>query len=391
MLISVFSDAQNWVQSNSFPGTERDDGIAFTIDNKAYCGTGLLPWFAASADFYVLDMTTDLWSTIASLPAGKERQYACAFSTANKGFVFGGKNENGIYFNNVWQYEVSTNSWTEKTALPSLGRAGAACFVIDSIAYIISGETSLSSATNEVWAYNMVNDTWVQKNNLPFDGLWRASAASYANFGYLIFGKNQTNNYNNQLVQYSNTSDNWTQLSTFPMIGRTYTTMQNLNDNLLLIGGVDSLGNFYNDMWSYNLTSSQWSQLSSIPSSQRKGGVCFNNGSSIYYSTGITNNNVRLNETWKCNNPTALEEQNLISKITFYPNPVKENIVLNVANFNQYKSVKYNLYNELGEHIFSQIISNNQTTIFLNGLVSGLYIIKINADEEQAILKFIKY
>ncbi|MDP1802064.1 MAG: hypothetical protein Q8L81_11970 [Bacteroidota bacterium] len=37
--------SQTWLQLPDFPNTERDDGVAVHISNKAYFGTGLLTGF----------------------------------------------------------------------------------------------------------------------------------------------------------------------------------------------------------------------------------------------------------------------------------------------------------------------------------------------------------
>src|SRR5688572_29970408 len=84
--------AQSWQQIGDFPSTERDDATGFVINHTAYIGTGFLPWFAPSNDFYSLDFNTETWSPVNSMPALTERQYACGFSYQNFGFAFGGSN-----------------------------------------------------------------------------------------------------------------------------------------------------------------------------------------------------------------------------------------------------------------------------------------------------------
>jgi N-acetylneuraminic acid mutarotase len=66
--------SQHWQETTDFPSFKRDDGVVFVIDNIAYCGTDISPCWALFRDFYSLDMSTDLWASISSLTAGKERQ-----------------------------------------------------------------------------------------------------------------------------------------------------------------------------------------------------------------------------------------------------------------------------------------------------------------------------
>ena len=86
-LLSSTVFAQSWQQINDFPSSERDDGISFEIGNTSYCGTGLTPWFSATNDLYALDMNSDIWRSVSSLPIGAERQYASGFSSSNAGLL----------------------------------------------------------------------------------------------------------------------------------------------------------------------------------------------------------------------------------------------------------------------------------------------------------------
>jgi len=128
------------------------------IGHKAYCGTGYLPWFVPSADFYSFDLNSGLWDTVSSLPAGKERQSASGFASGSYGFIEGGVN-GGSCLNDVWKYDPLSNTWVGKNALPDSGRGGAACFVINNFAYIVGGRTVSNRILKEVWAYDIQNDS----------------------------------------------------------------------------------------------------------------------------------------------------------------------------------------------------------------------------------------
>ena len=187
-LIATFPlSSQHWQQIADFPSLKRDDGVVFVIDNIAYCGTGISPWWALLGDFYSLDMSTDLWASIASLPAGKERQSACSFSHLGKAYVCGGFN-NSVFLNDVWEYHPLSDTWIEKSPLPAVGRGGSSCFVLAGIAYVIGGKTTSDSILNDVWAYNIEDDSWQQKSDFPSGGSWRASAVALNDKGYLVFG-----------------------------------------------------------------------------------------------------------------------------------------------------------------------------------------------------------
>lgn len=294
------SSAQSWEQLIDYPGTERDDGTGFVIGDSAYFGTGLTPWWSAEGDFYGLDMVNEQWFPISSLELGEERQYASGFNSSNTGFVFGGFN--GVDFlNDLWQYDPIIDAWTELASLPSIGRSGASCFVLNDTAYIIGGKTQSNLAIGEVWAYTISNDTWTQKTNLPFGSRWRASATSSNNNGYLIFGRDELDSFHNELYEYNPISDNWTQISTFPSIGRSHATMFTINSELYICLGLDSLTNSHNDLWRYDIGLGTWNILPGLPSTGRRGGIALSNQSTLYYTTGIDESDQRLKQTWKYN------------------------------------------------------------------------------------------
>ena len=79
---------------------------------------------------FIFDSSTETWSTMASLPLGKERQYATAFSYNGNGYMLGGLQCDNNCLNDFWQYSVSTNSWTALPNFPGSGRQGMVNFVI---------------------------------------------------------------------------------------------------------------------------------------------------------------------------------------------------------------------------------------------------------------------
>jgi N-acetylneuraminic acid mutarotase len=368
LFLSFVSHAQTWQQITDFPSNERDDATGFVIGNTAYIGTGFLPWFAPSNDFYAFDFNTEVWSTITTMPALTERQYACGFSYQNFGFVFGGSNASSS-LNDLYRYDTLTGNWTAMTSLPDTGRAGAGCFVIGDTAYIIGGKNSSVNATNEVWAYAILSDTWIQKNNLPNTGRWRSGATAVNGKGYLIFGRDKTGKFCDELYEYNNLIDAWTPISNFPGSKRNYSSLTALYDNLYVVAGIDTNNTYYNDLWTYDVSGNCWTNLASIPSFGRKGGTCVSSANSIYYSTGINSSNTRQKETWKILDPTTANEPVSHENIKVFPNP-SPGIITIRTNLSQYH-VKILAID--GQTVYSSTIGSNNCTLDLTNLAGGLY------------------
>jgi N-acetylneuraminic acid mutarotase len=365
--------AQSWLQLTDFPAAERDDACYFILGNKAYCGTGFLPWFAPSTDFYALNFNGETWNTVAAMPAGTERQYACGFSNGAYGYVFGGVN-GSTYLNDLYRYDTLSNSWTALTSLPDTGRAGSSCFVINDTAYIIGGKNSAVAATNEVWAYAILTDTWTQQGYLPNNGRWRSGATSVNGKGYLAMGRDKTGAFCKQLYEYNSASDTWTQISTSAGNARNYVGLTALYNDLYLVAGIDSLNNYYNDFYIYNLAASSWGTLTPIPSVGRKGGLCFASQNSIYYTTGINASNTRLKETWRIYNPTAINKLNNNVSVNIFPNPASEKVTISTP-FNQFH-VK--IFASTGQTVYSYLNHGSSLGIDITHFKTGLYNIYIS-------------
>lgn len=384
-LINRNSKAQTWTQLTDFPDIERDDGVAFVINNKAYCGTGLKVGWLLTGDFHYLDLETEAWGKVASMPSGKERQYACGFTDGINGFVFGGE-AFGSDLNDLWMYSPATNSWTAMASKPGNGVRGASCFVIGNIAYIIGGAFTTNDAINEVWAYDMTTNNWTQKNNLPFTN-WRGSAAATNGNGYLLYGMNFNYGYNRYLLEYNPTLDTWTYLSTFagPGTGKVYANMQAINNDLVVFGGKDSLNACNNQLWSYNLISNSWLSVSTLTATLRKGGMGFTNAGTYYYTCGISQADVRLKETWKTDFAVGIKEFENKEEISVYPNPATD-----IINFKFLRSVPKNLPYKIigmkGEIILEDTTTENKT-IDVSRLTSGVYQLLINNISARIVIQ----
>jgi N-acetylneuraminic acid mutarotase len=367
-----------WVQIADFPGLECDDGVSFVINDKAYCGTGLQVGWSLSKDFYRLDMPTDTWTTIASLPIGEERQYASGFTDGTLGYVFGGES-GGNDLNDLWTYSPTSNTWTALSSKPGNGLRGAACFVIGSTAYFAGGAYQSAAGLAEVWAYNMSSDTWTQKNNLPI-GCWRGSGTSFGGKGYLLFGRELNGRFIKELYQYDPLADAWTFKSNFPNKGRSYSSLQIIGPDLVVFGGVDTLNSYYNEMWTYDLGTNNWTQQTSMPSAGRKGGMSFTSNSNynFYYTCGIDQSDTRLKQTWKALFPDGIEEYFNRNRYTIYPNPVLD--ILRIAHL---KSVEKFILSD----VTGRIVNEGTTTgsIDVSDLSPGLYFLRLNGFSAKII------
>ncbi|MBU2939101.1 M28 family peptidase [Lacinutrix sp. C3R15] len=76
------------------------------------------------------------------------------------------------------------------------------------------------------------------------------------------------------------------------------------------------------------------------------------------------------------------------AEILFYPNPVQENLV--VEMFNQQEDVVLELYDITGKLVLSETSSKNKTILNLSDLASGVYFLKANTSTRSSLAKILK-
>lgn len=365
---------QQWTQLSDFPSDGRDDGTAFVIGNKAWCGTGVTASFELRRDFYTFNLQTQVWETSASMPNGQERQYAVGFSHNNLGYVFGGINQTD-FLNDLWQYDPVSNDWTSKSSLPGAGRSGASGFIFNQQVYIVGGKNSETEALNEVWAYDFTSETWTQKANLPFGGRWRASTVSINGSAFLLFGRDETGRFCNEIYQYDPNADEWTFIGLFPGAGRNYVDTKVMNDKIICFGGNDSLDTFHNDLWRYDPLLNTWTQLNALPAVGRRGSMSFTDGQTYYFSSGLNAALQRINETWKADYVIGLDEITHQDQIKIYPNPASE---FTTVDINNSSSAMLKIYNQLGRLCHTENLTKSSNKVSLSNLLPGIYFVSID-------------
>ncbi len=381
--------AQNWIQLSNFPGSKRDDGVAVCVNNKCYFGTGLQEGWSATIDFFELDLPTLSWKSIPDMPHTTERQYACAFAGPNSFYVFGGDGIGGA-LSTLYRYDVAARTWSLMASKPGQGLSGAACMVFgDSVVFVGGRNNLVHNTNNEVWLYQISNNTWHQKSDFPYGGRWRGCASVLHNKGYFMFGLDSNDAYRKELYRYQLSNDTWNKVGDFPSgIGRTYSSMVTGSEQLVLFAGQDTMRNYYKDIWYYNDINNVWVKDQNLPSFGRKGGLCASNGRNLYYSCGINSADQRLNETWMTDIPLGLKSQKK-SDFDFevFPNPCENSFFIQALPEHS-KPATYRLLNTNGlELVASKLIDNVPTWIDIRFLETGLYMLELKIEGGSSVVK----
>ena len=118
-----------WTQKADFGGAVRSSAVGFAVGTKGYIGTGLSqgPRGRPYNDFWEWDQTTNMWTQKANFGGG-QRQSATGFSIGTKAYIGMGLDTFGRPQKDFWEWDQATNIWTKKADFGGIARGDAEGF-----------------------------------------------------------------------------------------------------------------------------------------------------------------------------------------------------------------------------------------------------------------------
>jgi N-acetylneuraminic acid mutarotase len=198
--------SDSWTQKDDMPGNGRYDATAFVLGNKAYVSCGYDGNYLK--DLYEFDPTAATgfqWTQRASI-GGTKRLAPVSFVINNKAYICSGNN-NGTALSDLWEYDASLNTWTEKRKIynysdesydddySGIARINGVAFIMSGKAYLTAGENG--SLTSTTWEYDPATDLWAQKTG--FEGTARTGAVAFTlnDRGFVLTGRSGSQPYDN--------------------------------------------------------------------------------------------------------------------------------------------------------------------------------------------------
>ena len=383
--------AQSWTQTDDFPGTARDDGAAFGIGQVAYFGTGLEVGWQPTRDFYAYSLAQG-WQSVASLPEGMERQYACGCAAEGFGYVFGGVGLNNTYFTDLWRYTPDADTWEAMEPLPGPGRSGMACFAMGGKLYFVGGRFSANEFTAETWRYDPALAQWEQVGDYPGGSVWRMQAGLDGTAGdqaaFVSTGLREDGSFHDDVYAYLEAPDGWSNsLGNLPGGGRMYASMGRWLGSAVLFAGEDAEGNLLNDLWRWNWSGLQWEAQNPLPDFPRRGGMMTHLGNQLIYTCGLNPDLERIRDTWSTDISVNTTDDAGSNKPLLYPNPGSDVLYFNHGPEGLVSARFFSLDGKLC-HAQSPSVTGS---IAVGHLPKGMYIVELrNARGETWREKWVK-
>jgi N-acetylneuraminic acid mutarotase len=377
----------HWTQMASNPGPGRHRSTAITIGSRGYAGLGHITTVPEVVydDWWEYDPGTNSWTQKANFLGGV-RLHACGFSIGGLGYVGTGRDGAGVERNDFYKYDPTTNMWTPIASIPSAGLRGSVGWAIGGKGYVVTG-----SYTTEFWQYNPATNTWVAKAAFP--GAPRSSAAGFVigTKGYI--GTGDDGSVLNDFWEYNSVTDSWASKATYAGSARTESGGFALSGKGYIGVGYDfTIGNC-SDFWKYDPTTNTWGQITNFGGAGRRYLSCFVIGATAYGVFGTSGTN--YNDCWaygNCTLPAGVDDLNLdAGSVATFPNPFINNLTFAISNdvqlsFNASLQI-YDVNGKIVKSIYK--LTEHEIVIDRADFKSGIYFYEFQNNNSRTTGKFI--
>lgn len=374
LLFCVPAFGFDWDQQADFGGVARHRTSALAIGNRVYFGLGHYNGAGPNilfSDWWEYDPSTNSWTQKADYIGGL-MYHATGFTIGGIGYIGTGRNDFNQVVNTFYAYNPTTNSWTQKANFPGGGRRGGVGFAINGFGYIGTG-----SYTSDFYKYNPTTDSWSAVASMPTAG--RISAVGFELNGYGYVGTGSTAGAENDFWRYDPNTNQWMQMADVGPIPRQEASgFAVLGKGYILTGDDYSSGNNFGDMWEYNPLMNTWTQLEDFPGTARRYLSCVTLGNVAYAGLGTTGTN--LKDFWSYDPVAGLIKKQLDQiQLTAYPNPATDEIGFIIEGMQDIPldDVRIEIIDMLGQRVLKSEIPQEGDKLDVRALPAGNYLYQL--------------
>jgi len=215
-----------WMPMSDFPGPARCAAVAFAVNNKGYLSTGDVGNNHFLKDMWEYDPVADLWTQKASLfSASYQRREAIVFTIGVKAYIgfgegwhFGDTNTLTTLYD-LMEYNTQTDAWNFLPSLSYTNNPGkmAVAATVNNKGYVgLGGNLNQSIGYQNFWEFDPDSSSWTKKADFPSVSTLDAAAFSHNSRIYVVGGISPSDNFlSRQFYEYDPGSDSWKKLMDF--------------------------------------------------------------------------------------------------------------------------------------------------------------------------------
>jgi hypothetical protein len=248
----------------------------------------------------------------------------------------------------------------------------------------------------DLWQYNTTMNSWSQKTNFP--GNPRSAAVGFAigNYGYIGSGDDNTNTYAD-IYKYDPSDSAWTQMANLPY-SLCNATVFVLNNKAYVGTGSISFPtiNPINHFWEYFPVADNWISIANMSPIYRVKPAAFSIGQTGYCGTGVYDSNISMDtvDFWAYT-PSDEGIENVSQKsieINIYPNPSQGQMTINFSSLDN-SSILIHVLNIDGKIICNSnlktVTGANYFNLDVSNLSKGIYFLELTSNKDTQIRKIV--
>ncbi|OGJ17336.1 hypothetical protein A3K74_01770 [Candidatus Pacearchaeota archaeon RBG_13_33_26] len=296
-------DLQDYREFYGIPLANMPDGLTQhcfeALGDAIYAVGGISSGGQHSNKTFQYNITTNAWTNKSTVPIIAQSP-VCRAVNGKLYFIGGLNSTSGTLYNTTYEYDPATDIWTKKTdCLYSRGFEDASSAMWNNSIYVFSGLTKNSTgstfAADNVTVYYPDTDTWVEKNNMPFPRTLGDGGVTVGDKIYLVSGQPTYIGYPSldplpTILEYNPLTDTWNTSLPNMSIGVTYVEVEAIGDMIYVIGGTAAPDNtnYTKKVEMFNITANTWTNYTySTPyTATGQGTAKYNN--TIYWNGGST-------------------------------------------------------------------------------------------------------
>lgn len=288
-----------WQKVANAPIDRHEAFGGFAADGKLYVFGGYNvstaePTFKPTRRVDAYDPATNTWEQRQDLPVGLSH---AGTAVAGEAIYFAGgypeaSNSLGQSFttNKVWQYNVSTDTYTPLPDLPAR-YGGGALALLDGILYYYGGSDRNRNDTNDHWVLPLDGSaTWTPAAGLPLPRNHLGSAVIDGKI-YAVGGQSGQDGgatYHAEVSVYDPATDTWTAVAALPRaLSHNNASTFAMEGRIIVLGGEYAYLKSIDNAYAYDPKTDRWSELTDLPL-PKNAGVGGHTGGALYHVTGST-------------------------------------------------------------------------------------------------------
>ncbi|PKQ68107.1 hypothetical protein BZG01_04960 [Labilibaculum manganireducens] len=311
----------NWVKKDDFSGVPRSNAVTFTIGNYAYVGCGYDGEDRLNS-FKKFDLTNETWTSVESPgDAFYLRQNAVAFSANGKGYVGTGFDGDYTRYDDFWEYDPATETWSQAPTFIGGVREGAVAFSTDTYGVVGAGYGDLDEADKKYLNdyYKFDGTSWISMGTHG-NKLKEASSFVIGGYAYICLGQENSSAQQDEIYKFDIEAEEWAtdegQIKKLDEDNDNEDVMRSsavtfvINNKAYIATG--SYGSsLKRDVWEYDPATDKWDEKENLELEvySRINAVAFSNaeGTKGYIATGSSGTSY-LDDTWEFQ-PTVEENE----------------------------------------------------------------------------------